>query len=365
MLVKLLLENREDIIARSKARAAARSGAFPTARVFAVSIPLFVDQLIGMLQSRVASEQVARGGAINGRSLLKTGLPIRQVVHCYGEICQTVTELAIEKGLSISTAEYKILNQCLDDAMAEAVTEYAQGREGSISAKGTERMGFFGHELRNLLGTAMLAFEVLQSGRVGVSGSTGEMLGRSLRGLRTLVERTLTEVRISAQVQNLERIQLDEFIDETAASAAVEFRAREVQLKVTHRERDLIVSADRQLLSSALTNLLQNASKFTHPRSTVLLNVERKDGRILIEVADECGGLPPGKADELFRSFEQRGADRTGLGLGLSIVQQAVAMCRGTLHVRDIPGHGCVFSIDLPSWSGTEGEAKEPASSSS
>lgn len=105
---------------------------------------------------------------------------------------------------------------------------------------------------------------------------------------------------------------------------------------------------DRRLLFSAVTNLLQNAAKFTRPRSTVSLTVQAKADRVLIEVADECGGLPPGKADELFRSFEQRGADRTGLGLGPSIVKRAVEMNHGVIHVRDFPGHGCAFVIDLP-----------------
>jgi signal transduction histidine kinase len=68
----------------------------------------------------------------------------------------------------------------------------------------------------------------------------------------------------------------------------------------------------------------------------------------LIEVADECGGLPPGKADELFRRFEQRGFDRTGLGLGLWISRRSVEADDGEIRVRDVPPVGCVFTIDLP-----------------
>jgi signal transduction histidine kinase len=357
MLHKLLTENRAEIIARSKAKAAARAGLSPAARAFELGIPMFVDHLIGRLQSRVSNEQVARGGALIGREFLKTGLAVDLLVHTYGDVCQSVTEFAIEHALPINPPEYKLLNQCLDDAIAEAVAEYARGREGTISAQGTERMGFFGHELRNLLGTAMLAFEVLQTGRVGMSGSTGDMLGRSLRGLRVLIDRALTEVRIAAQVQNPERVPLDEFIDEVSGTSSVELKVRDLRLVVAHSEPGLVVCADRQLLFSAVSNLMQNAAKFTRPHSTVSLTVQTQGERVLIDVADECGGLPPGKADELFRSFEQRGADRTGLGLGLSIVKQAVEMSGGTVKVRNHPGHGCAFIIDLPKWQEPSREA--------
>jgi hypothetical protein len=68
----------------------------------------------------------------------------------------------------------------------------------------------------------------------------------------------------------------------------------------------------------------------------------------LIEVADQCGGLPSGDLDELFSPFAQRGRDRTGLGLGLSISRRGVEANDGKLSVRNRPGKGCVFTIDLP-----------------
>ena len=78
------------------------------------------------------------------------------------------------------------------------------------------------------------------------------------------------------------------------------------------------------------------------------LNNQPLIDRILIEVEDECGGLPDRRAEELFRPFEQRSSDRTGLGLGLSISRRAVQANDGTLGARSLPGKGCVFTIDLP-----------------
>jgi hypothetical protein len=69
---------------------------------------------------------------------------------------------------------------------------------------------------------------------------------------------------------------------------------------------------------------------------------------VLLEVEDECGGLPPGAVTDLFRPFEQRSADRSGLGLGLAIAREGVETNGGEIRARDLPGRGCIFTIDLP-----------------
>ena len=97
-----------------------------------------------------------------------------------------------------------------------------------------------------------------------------------------------------------------------------------------------------------VANLVQNAFKFTAAKSHVALRARAEGERVLIEVEDECGGLPAGATEALFAPFEQRGGDRTGVGLGLSISRRGVEANGGTLRVRDLPGRGCVFTIDLP-----------------
>jgi signal transduction histidine kinase len=131
-------------------------------------------------------------------------------------------------------------------------------------------------------------------------------------------------------------------------AAQLEADTRGCSLTVAPVEEGLVLEADRQMLASAVANLLQNAFKFGGAHRHVWLRAYAEADRALIEVEDECGGLPHGMADTAFRPFEQRGADRTGLGLGLSIARRGIEASGGALRARDLPGIGCVFIIDLP-----------------
>lgn len=135
---------------------------------------------------------------------------------------------------------------------------------------------------------------------------------------------------------------------EIKVAAVLDAQFRDCALTVSAVDPQLAIGGDRDLLFSALSNLLQNAFKFTHAHSEVTLTVGAVGERILIEVEDHCGGLPKGFEEIMFRSFTQGNADKSGLGLGLSIARRSVEASGGVLRVRDIPGSGCVFTIDLP-----------------
>jgi signal transduction histidine kinase len=199
-----------------------------------------------------------------------------------------------------------------------------------------------------LVNTAIVAFEVLKTGNVGVAGSTGGVLHRSLIGLRALSSRSLAEVRLTQGVQNREQFLVSEFIAELSPAATMEAHRRGVTLTMLPVEDGVLIEGDRHILAAVLTNLLQNAFKFTRPRTSVTVRVGASAERVLIEVQDECGGLPGGNVNELFRPFEQRGADRTGLGLGLAFSRWAVKAHHGRIYGRNVPGKGCVFTVDLP-----------------
>ena len=360
MLHEFVADNRDELIRRCRAKVAKRSFPPPTAAEIDHGVPVFLDQLARALRPGFVSSPDMNNSAVqHGHELLLRGFTVSEVVHDYGDVCQSITELAVELNSTISADDFRMLNRCLDDAIAVAVTEYGRQRDQSTSernqstldgetARGTERLGFLAHELRNLVNTAILAFEVLKTGNVGVAGSTGGVLNRSLLALRTLVGRSLAEVRLTQGVQNKERFRVCEFIGELVPTAKIEAQSRGVTLAVMPIDNQATVEADRQVLAAVLGNLLQNAFKFTRHGTTVMLRVGASPERVLIEVQDECGGLVGGNLNELFRPFEQRGADRTGLGLGLAFSRWGAEANNGRLYARNLPDKGCVFTIDLP-----------------
>jgi signal transduction histidine kinase len=353
MLHEFIAINREEIIRRCRVKVAARSVSPPTDAEIDHGVPVFLDQLTDMLRlGQITTPEISTSAIQHGHDLLLQGFTVSQVVHEYGDVCQAITELAVELHAPISADDFRKLNRCLDDAIAGAVTEYERERNQSgvdgESARGSERLGFFAHEMRNLINVAIVAFEVLKTGNVGVAGSTGTVLHRSLMASRALIGRSLAEVCLTHGVQNRQQFLVSEFIEEIASASRLEANARGVRLIVTPVEDGVTIEADRQVLAAVVGNLLQNAFKFTRPGTTVTLRVGASAERVLIEIQDECGGLPAGNVNELFHPFEQRGADRTGVGLGLAYSRWGAKVNDGRIYARSLPDRGCVFVVDLP-----------------
>jgi signal transduction histidine kinase len=352
MLDNFIANHRDELIARCQVKVAARS--LPASDgPDDYGVPLFLDQLTETLRLRLrSSAEIGESAIQHGAELLRKGYTVSQVVHDYGDVCQSVTELATETNAQISTADFCILNRCLDDAIAGAVSEYGRQRDQSAvdlaAARGADRFGFFAHELRNLVNTAIVSFEVLRTGNVGVAGSTGGVLHRSLLGLRSLIGRSLAEIRLTHGVQHHEPMRLCDLIDEVATAATLQAHTMGLRLTVLPVDPDVAIEGDRQVLAAVVGNLVQNAFKFTRPHTTVIVRVLPSAERVLIEIEDECGGLSGADPDDLFRPFEQQSRDRTGLGLGLAFSRWGVEANHGRIHARNLPERGCVFTVDLP-----------------
>lgn len=372
MLHEFLAANRAELIERCALKVAQRPAPKATDAELEHGIPLFLDQLIKTLQmermaepmlSREVSGRSGGGGtalseigmtaARHGLELLRHGFTVDQVVHDYGDMCQAITDLSFERDVSIGIDEFRTLNRCLDNAIAGAVTEFAHQRDLLTTGKDeqalNERLGFLAHELRNLIQTATLAVAAMKSGNVGLAGATGAVLDRSLIGLRRLIDRSLADVRVMAGMPaRRELVALPAFIAEVQISASLEAQARGCRFVVCSVDPKLAVYGDREMLAAAVGNLLQNAFKFTERETEVSLRAYASADRVLIDVADRCGGLPEGDAEKMFHAFTQNADDRSGLGLGLSICRSSVQANDGILRVRDLPGSGCIFTIDLP-----------------
>jgi signal transduction histidine kinase len=160
-----------------------------------------------------------------------------------------------------------------------------------------ERLGSLAHELRNLIHTATLAVAAIKGGNVGLSGATGAVLDRSLIGMRNLIDRALADVRVTARMPARHQlISVADFIAEVKLSLSFDARARQCEFTVAFVDPELAVDADRDMLLSAVGNLLQNAFKFTGHHTEVSLKAYAAADRIRIDVEDHCGGLPTGRS---------------------------------------------------------------------
>src|SRR6266566_9460352 len=239
MLHEFISTHRTEIINQCRARVAVRKIPPPTEEEIDHGVPVFLDQLGNALRlgGTMKSPEINRSAIQHGRELQALGFSMSQVVHDYGDVCQTITEMATEKNVLIDVDDFRMLNSCLDDAIAGAVTEYGREQNQLISQQNagreTERLGFLVHELRNLLNTALVAFDVLNSGNVGISGSTGAVLHRSLLALRDLISHSLDDVRHArGLVHNREPFLISNFIEELTHTATLAAHAMGITLTV-------------------------------------------------------------------------------------------------------------------------------------
>src|SRR5687767_9999419 len=189
MLHEFITTYYDAIVGRTREKLSSRGWPTATAHNLEHGVPLFLNQLSETLRRESSAtpfspDAIGTSAALHGCELLSAGFNVSEVVHDYGDICQAITELALDHRAAITLEEFHTLNRCLDTAIAEAVTEHARLTAETRSAEETERLGHAAHELRDTLNTAMLAFHTLERGAVAVNGSTGAILGQSLMSLR-------------------------------------------------------------------------------------------------------------------------------------------------------------------------------------
>jgi hypothetical protein len=216
-----LANNRDELIARCKAKVAQRPSRGVTQEQLQNGIPLFLEQLRRTLVAEKAGEagkslsiSGASGGDVktlsemgvsataHGKQLMELGFSVDQVVHDYGDLCQAITDLAVDRDAPFSVDQFRTLNRCLDNAIADAVTEFSVQRDATIARRHSdevnERVRLLVQELSNSVETATLAVNALETGNLPISGATGGVLKRSLASLKNLIDNTLEEVRIKA-----------------------------------------------------------------------------------------------------------------------------------------------------------------------
>jgi hypothetical protein len=226
MLYDFLSKNRSELVKRCAAKAAQRAlpGAKPPAGDY--GIPQFISQLTETFRVEQTPEAVARHrkeghgrpslvlvpadipstAAKHGIEMRQEGLTIDQVVHNYGDLCQALTELALERDEPISVDEFHTFNRCLDDAIADAVTAYSDHREGvDVSAPNATSMAV-AEQMRNMILTAIVSFAAIKNGNVGLNGTTSALHEKTLANLRDLFESVMANGPAAGEGEGLRAI---------------------------------------------------------------------------------------------------------------------------------------------------------------
>ena len=212
MLHELLTSNHKELIRRCREKATKRFEPSEIPAAIDHGVPLFLQQLVDTLrleqltpahgvsgsEATPASSEITRAAALHGAELLRLGYSVEQVVHEYGDVCQSVTEIAVELHAKIAAHEFRTLNRCLDDAIADAVASFGSARQISINDQAQtlrDRLSAFSDEHRRLVDIAIQSYSAIKTGNVGLTGATGTLLSHTLSELRSLAERTLPEIR--------------------------------------------------------------------------------------------------------------------------------------------------------------------------
>jgi signal transduction histidine kinase len=350
-LHELLKRQREDLIKRWGQRitgSGQQSGQLTPGELLD-RMPFFVDEIIGALYPEALPLPPAQVNATeHGAQRFGLGFDVGEVVREYGMLQDCILDLAREESVTVRLDEHVILNRWINAGIALALSQYVSQRELELQRQSSEHLGFIAHEVRNPLGAAKLAFTHLRATMLAAGGRAVDVLERNLKRTTDVVDGALTHASLKMGVlPHPQLIRLRPFIDELLLESSVDTESKQIEITV-EVAAELTIDADARLLRSALSNLLHNAIKFTAPGHEITIRAEHHDARMMIEVHDGCGGLPPGKAEELFAPLVQRNENRSGFGLGLAITMQAAQAHNGTVTVRDVPGKGCVFTIDLP-----------------
>lgn len=350
----LLKEKRQELIDRWSGRLlhVGEGEALSSAELLD-HIPLFIDELIAALYpDAVPLPGATANAAEHGAQRFRLGFDIGEVVREYGLLHECILALGGEARLAVSLQEHQLVGRWLNAGIANALSQYAAQRDLELQRQSAEHLGFIAHEVRNPLSAAGMAFQRLRANELAQGGRAVEILERNLRRTSEVIDSALTHASLRMGVSpRLRPIALGPFIQAIQLDASIEAEAKGIEL-VIDVAQGLRIEADARLLGSAISNLLHNALKFSRQGTRVAARARQSEGRVIVEVEDGCGGLPPGKVEELFTPLIQRADNRSGFGLGLAIALQAAEAHAGTVKVRDVPGTGCVFTLDLPAISG-------------
>ena len=220
----------------------------------------------------------------------------------------------------------------------------------------TEFLAVLAHELRNPLAPIRHGLDLIrtQSGNAAMLNKVRDMLDRQVNQLVRLVNDLLDIARITSGKVELrkQRAEMSDLIKIAVETSMPLIDASKHRLTVTVAEGSIPVEVDPERISQVVSNLLNNAAKYTPVGGRIALDVVREGGEVVVSVTDSGIGIAPESIGTVFDLFRQVGQDfersQGGLGIGLSLVRQLVELHGGSASAASAgEGHGCTFTIRL------------------
>jgi signal transduction histidine kinase len=310
-------------------------------------LPEFLDDLVAAARDPLQHWPDLESARNHGRQRMRAGVDLGGLTMEMALVAEALLTLADDDGETLSCSDMRLLSRVIGQGTAASVNEYIAMRDQQLAKQAAQHFSFIAHEIRSPLHSAKLASWMLSMCSDADRQQYLGRLDRALTQLTELVDNSLVQARLYGEPNlNVEQHDVLELLEAARADVAAHAEARNMTMTVEAQR--FVIEGDRKLLVSALTNLLQNAVKFTPEGGCVRLCARPIEDRALFEVDDQCGGMAEGVPDRLFQPFVQASADKSGFGLGLAIVKQAVSAHHGAVRVANRPGQGCTFVLDLP-----------------
>ncbi len=240
----------------------------------------------------------------------------------------------------------------------------------SADRRKDEFLATLAHELRNPLAPIRAGLDLLGQSRDQDSSKRAlEVMNRQLQHMVRLIDDLLDVSRITQGRLELkrQRIELGAVLDAAIESTRPHVERNRHQLRVDVENRALLLDADLTRLAQVVSNLLNNACKYTPAGGLIEIRARQRGAEVVIEVSDNGLGIPETQLSEVFEMFSQvnRTLERSqgGLGIGLALVRQLVEMHGGSVAAHsEGPGLGSTFTLRLPiadARAGAEGSTPE------